>query len=76
MTTGHKHRHLKVKKNGRLHRVLTKPLLMSTDLKHVEASAYPYGPVFPQMGMQCPVWYLSALSILHRWTGLTLETKT
>ncbi len=86
MTPGHKHRTVKVKKGGLIHRTLTYPLKTSTDLERVEESPYPWGPVAkrepisPGPGKkphpvppQPDAWYLSGLSILHRWTGFTLK---
>ena len=70
MTTGHKHRHLKVKKGGLIFRVLRKPLWYTRDVDRVDASPYPYG-LSESRG-----YYLSLLGVLHRWTGLTLDTRS
>lgn len=75
MTAGHKHRHVKIRQGSRLHAFLTKPRYYSVDMAQIMASPYPYGPVYPERGYGCPVWYLSILSVLHRWTGLTIEAK-
>ena len=76
MTDGHKHRMITVSRNGLIRRVLTRPLLHTLGHnEQVETSPYPYGPC-PKREGPCyshhDCWYLSALSILHRWTGLTL----
>lgn len=70
MTQGHKHRMVKVKPGGLIHVVLTRPLVHSRDLPRVDRSPYPHGPCEDHPGC----YYLSALSVLHRWTGLTLVT--
>ena len=77
MTTGHKHRIVTVRSGrvGRLvRRALSTPLVHRTDLEQVDASPYPYGPCANEYhnnrGRDC--YYLSLLSVLHRWTGLTL----
>lgn len=71
MTDGHKHRHIKVRRYGLMHVWLTTPRSHETDIDYVDASPYPYG--------KCPehanCWYLSILSVLHKWTGLTLVTE-
>jgi len=76
MTEGHKHRTVTLRVNTRLggavRAVLLKPRFHSTDLARVEASPYPYGLCREHLGC----YYLSLLSILHRWTGLTLKEKT
>ena len=77
MTAGHKHRVVRVKPDGWVLRALTKPLYWVCDpdeLPRVDASRYPYGEKKRFLGGKAyTCWYLSALSILHRWTGLTLE---
>lgn len=50
-------------------RLMRKPLVHSTNLTRVDRSPYPYGPC----ATHSDCWTLSTLSILHRWTGLTLE---
>lgn len=71
MTDGHKHRLLRVKRGGRLYRVLRHPLWHCRDLDRVNRSPYPYGPcALSTEPVTC--WTLSPLGILHRWTGLTL----
>lgn len=69
MTTGHQHRRVKVRRDGLVHRTLTRPLWHCMDVPRVDRSPYPYGPCDEHRAC----WYLSALSVLHRWTGLTLE---
>lgn len=79
MTDGHKHRTLRVRKDGIRYGVLTKPRRHITVVPGtpaywaLEKSPYPYGPCGAHRwtpDRQC--YYLSLLSILHRWTGLTL----
>lgn len=70
-TRFHRHWNLKVKKNGLLYYLLRKPVHWSGDLKKVETSPYPYGPLIVN-GKETGWWYMSTLSVLHRWTGLTL----
>lgn len=72
MTTGHKHRTIKVTRNSLLYRVLSKPtLLHDTDLDRLDASRFVFGP--------CPkhddCYRLSPLGLLHGLTGLTLEMR-
>jgi hypothetical protein len=74
MTEGHKHRTVRVRKGGLIHRLLCKPLYWTDDRAKVDASPYPYG-VYQYVSTDREVYWLSALSILHRWTGLTLEVK-
>lgn len=87
MTEGHTHRTVTVTKGGLAYRLLTKPLwhTRTTDhdasrakLDRIDRSPYPYGPCpnpdHSTTSVHC--WYLSALSVLHRWTGLTLYFET
>lgn len=87
MTEGHTHHTVTVRKGGLLYRALTRPLLhtrttdhdeTSRKLDRIDRSPYPYGPCpnpdHSTASVHC--WYLSALSILHRWTGLTLYYET
>lgn len=62
---------VRVKRGGLLTRALRYPLVHRRDLAAVDRSPYPYGPcaLSPEPA-RC--WTLSALSVLHRWTGLTL----
>lgn len=79
MTDGHKHRHVRVKKDGLAVRVLCAPLFTTTNFERIDASPYPYGPTDEEAfraGERDQPFYLSILSILHRWTGLTLEYDT
>lgn len=80
MTTGHKHRVVRIRKGSRLHVLLTQPLVWShEDLSRVDNSPYPWGPSNEALFQRDPAapqpFYLSALSILHRWTGLTLQPE-
>lgn len=79
VTDGHKHRMLRVNVHSRLVRWLRKPLRHSTNYPRVDRSPYPYRPCTDE---RCwtryrhprpDCWVLTPLSILHRWTGLTLE---
>jgi len=76
MTEGHKHRLVTVRKDGLVYRVLRWPLLHTRNLDRADRSPYPYGPC-PKRESAClghnECWTLSTLSILHRWTGLTLS---
>jgi hypothetical protein len=60
-----------------MHRALRHPLYWVADpdeLPRIERSPYPYGEKTRYFaGKPYTCWYLSALSVLHRWTGLTLE---
>lgn len=72
MTEGHKHRTVGVP--ARLVPLLRWPMYHTTDMAKVDASPYPYGPCEPSKGLDSTCWYLSPLSFLHRWTGLTIRT--
>lgn len=72
MTDGHKHRIVRTKRNSPLARLLLKPIYHTHDLRRVSQSPYPYAPC-PDKWHISACWYLSGLSILHRWFGLTLE---
>lgn len=79
MTSGHKHREVRVFDDAhplvlRAVKVLQTPLYHSSDRDKVDASPYPYGPCEPAKGLDSVCWYLSPLSFLHRWTGLTIRT--
>lgn len=57
-------------------KLLRKPVFHSRDLPRVDASPYPYCPC-PLTDKNNPTcWTMSTLSVLHRWTGLTLFYKT
>lgn len=81
MTQGHKH-HI-VRAPRLIRRALTAPLWRTENLARVDASPYPYGVILngeripdgklPKIPDPAEVYYLSALSILHRWTGLCLK---
>ena len=83
MTDGHKHRMVRVASfDSRLVKWLRKPVVHSTDYIRVDKSPYPYGPCDGTKG--CPhrllspppdCWVLTRLSVLHRWTGLTLYVE-
>lgn len=76
MTDGHKHRLVTVRGWDTLSvRLLRWPLFHTRDVDRADASPYPYGPCPKREGpchghREC--WTLSALGILHRWTGFTL----
>lgn len=75
-TPRHKHRTVKVPDNKfglAVIRVLRKPRYWTSDRTKVDASPYPYG-VRMIFGME--TYYLSALSVLHRWFGLTLDMRS
>ena len=67
MTTGHKHHTVAVKEKSLTLKLLRIPLRHRTNPMDVDESRYPYGPC--KTHADC--WTLSALGILHRWTGLT-----
>lgn len=73
MTPGHKHREVRVRRDGLRHGFLTRPRWHSTDGVKVDRSPYPYGPCTDPIHEERECWYLSILSVLHRWTGLTLR---
>jgi hypothetical protein len=78
MTEGHKHREVRATRGSLPVRLLTRPLWWTTNTARADASPYPYGVVTTAGGFARPDgpterYYLSALSILHRWTGLTLR---
>lgn len=82
MTDGHKHRLLRVKSFDTLFvRVLRtpvwhRPALTNDAWRRIERSPYPYGPCAEHskgLGLDATCWVLTPLSILHRWTGLTLS---
>lgn len=77
MTEGHTHRIVTVKRGGHLHRFLTKPRWHTVNLMRVDASPYPYGlcAIHVPLTASQPCYHLSILSVLHRWTGLTLKTR-
>lgn len=76
MTEGHTHRRVRMKRSSRLYRMLTRPLVWSEDYAALDASPYPWRAkdeaAFRQ-GVRDQPYCLSALGILHRWTGLTLH---
>jgi hypothetical protein len=69
MTENHKHRLVQINPGGWLYRFLRKPRWFVYDRVKAEKSAYPYGVV---SNVVPPMYYLSLLGVLHRWTGLTL----
>lgn len=72
MTDGHKHWTIKVKQDSRIVRFMRKPRLLTDNVRRVDRSPYPYGILVPPRDRH--TWYyLSILSVLHRWTGLELE---
>ena len=71
MTAGHKHRLLALR-SPRLHRLLTEPRWRTEDADRVDRSPYPYGVMPSPYGGDKGWYYLSILSVLHRWTGLTI----
>lgn len=76
MTEGHKHRIVTVPSWGVWYvRALRWPFFHTRDQNRAERSPYPYGPCPKREGpctghVDC--WTMSTLSVLHRWTGLTL----
>ena len=78
MTTGHRHRTIRVKQQSVIRRLLTKPLLHTYSDARAERSRYVWGPCY-QHGYRADgttyCWTLSALGVLHALTGLTLEVK-
>lgn len=72
MTDGHQHIVVQlsadVRWQKRLLRFLTKPRYWTNDRRKADLSPYPYG-----VDRDC--YYLSILSVLHRWTGLTLKVE-
>lgn len=76
MTTGHRHRTVKIRNQGLL-RFLRTSLYQTTDRAKVDRSPYPYG-VMVDLSADNPlgeIYYLSVLSVLHRWTGLTIDRR-
>lgn len=74
MTYGHKHREVGLPQW--VIYLLRKPVYYQHDIDRVDASPYPYGEKTRYVGgVRRPVWYLSTLSILHRWTGLAVYVK-
>lgn len=74
MTTGHKHREVRVKRDGWPYRVLRKPLLVLSD-KHtayVDRSRLVFG-VRTSTRDHHEEYTLSLLGVLHALTGLTLR---
>lgn len=78
MTTGHEHRIAHVESFDAWYVQLLRIPLLHFDVRDpkqlakVEMSPYPYGPC-PMGNVEKPTcWVLTPLSILHRWTGLTL----
>lgn len=83
-TPRHKHRMVRIPENKfglAVIRLLRKQIYRTTDLVKVEASPYPYGVVLNFKAEVAPgelaqeVYYMSLLSVLHRWTGLTLDMR-
>lgn len=81
MTDGHKHREVRINPNthvgGAVRAFLCKPRYHTTDVPKVDASPYPYGMCRDHWSDNGVItcYYLSILSVLHRWTGLTLLMK-
>lgn len=79
MTAGHKHRHLLVKRNGLVRRVLTATVLTTTDTEWVDRSRLVFGPVEDTRREPRPprpeTYRLSLLGLLHGLFGLTLVIK-
>lgn len=74
MTAGHKHRHLRVREDGWVYRVLRAPLFHTGHIGRAERSRFVYGPCTTDRGAH-PCYTLSALGILHPLVGLTLEVS-
>lgn len=75
MTEGHKHRTVQIYEGTLAYRFLRWPMYHCSDREKVDESPYPYGPCDPKAGRDSVCWYLSPLSFLHRWTGLTLVKR-
>lgn len=81
MTVGHKHRTLKIKREGFLYRSLTKVLARTADPERAEKSRWVWGPGEPERiegdgpVRFAQVYELRVLGVLHSLTGLTLEVK-
>lgn len=71
MTEGHTHWVITVPQW--VSTLLRKSIWWSSNINQVDKSPYPYSPCLDHE--DCQQWYLSTLSILHRWTGLTLDIK-
>ena len=72
MTTGHKHRTVKVRRASLVYRALTIEILHTSDLAWVDRSRMVFGPCALTRGVHT-CYVLRPLGILHGLTGLTLE---
>lgn len=72
MSAGHRHRTVKVRRGGRVHRWLTEPTLGYACERQAEASRYIWGPVSDSLGVIPGLYRLSPLGLLHGLVGLTL----
>lgn len=72
MTAGHRHRTVRVKRDGWLDRALRIPTLWhSTNYDWIDRSRLVFGPC-DDVGY---CWRLSPLGLLHGLIGLTLEVR-
>lgn len=69
----HRHITIAVKRDGLVHRMLTRPTLAVVSRERAEQSRLVYGPVLDESGQIVPDRYrLSPLGLLHGLIGLTL----
>lgn len=76
-TRDHKHRYLRVRWNGRLHKFMQVPLWSTSDQYQAKASPYPYRAVEyapPGWDFIAYDFVLTLTGVCHRWFGLTLVT--
>lgn len=67
----HKHWGVTVR-SERLMEFLRKPRWWTTDVARVDRSPYPYGVMMGNEPVE-EIYYLSVLSVLHRWTGFSIR---
>lgn len=86
MTTGHRHRVVRLPAGSRRLRALQRPLVATTDAGRAERSRWVWGritgddPTYPRRlrtgsPLRPDAFVLTPLSILHTLTGLTIETE-
>lgn len=71
MTAGHRHRIVRLKRDGLLWRALTRPTLHVTDARRAQRSRFVYGKVSTELN----TYRLSPLGVLHGLIGLSLVPK-